>query len=336
MSLRRVISHDCSLMSGTLMRWLETIQLGPTMGPTALPTLAEGPNAAASEGLAKDTERRAKGEKAKRAAVEDVLKICEKIREVFVSKNARSWSDLPGHNLLVNSGEVHLAGFPLGLPTEQFPSKMKPKPTFSVMRASSGYRRATEEQQDGLLELFEVVWRGDVQAIKTQTLGRWGPDKKKDPLPVAVATQGMGITLIMVALKQKRIDLVKLILQIAKAQFRPKDAKVNFYVERNEYSEDEDEDGDYYIASETIDDTFELGDVAQIPDEARSDVSPLDLLRRSITMRTKLIDEKSLGKLQKHNLANQPAALTLTIIEDDFDTFVKLLNLADEFDESMH
>ena len=114
-----------------------------------------------------------------------------------------------------------------------------------------------------------MVWTGDVQGIKQRTLSRWGPQNCYKPLKVSVYESLFGTTLVMIALRHKRFDLAKLLLQIAQAQYRPKDDKVNYYVDRNnsECGSDSGADGlDYFVVQETFDNTFELGDVTRDSD----------------------------------------------------------------------
>jgi hypothetical protein len=126
-----------------------------------------------------------------------------------------------------------------------------------------------------------------------------------------------------------------MLLQIAQAQYRPKDDKVNYYVDRagSDYGSDSDTDGsDYFVAQEVFDNTFELEDVTHIPDEARSDVTALKLLRHP-TKLGHLVDPKVSEKLSSSNLSSiTGTALTLALIEDDLDSFIKILDLANDFD----
>jgi len=134
-----------------------------------------------------------------------------------------------------------------------------------------------------------------------------------------------------------------MLLQIARAQFRPKDENVNYYVartydsdyEREEEEIEDPEDTDYYIATERVDNSYELGDVTHIPDEAHSDISPVALLKQSIKFERLLALEDRAREGQSDPLPTEGPALTLTVILDDFDTFVKILDLVHEFDPGM-
>lgn len=184
-----------------------------------------------------------------------------------------------------------------------------------------------------------MVWNGDVQGIKLRTLAKWGPDNRNAPLKVSVFDWFFHNTLVLIALRRKRFDLAKMLLQIAQAQYRPKDNKVNYYVDRSDsdYNTDSDDSdrSDYFVAEETFDNTFELGDVTHIPDEARSDVTALKLLRQPTNLKP-YVDRKIIEKLSGSNISTlNGTALTLALIEDDLDSFIKILDLADEVDPGL-
>lgn len=268
---------------------------------------------------------------AKKAAIEKDLQFLREIREFFISKNAKSWNDLPGHEDIRNAQPVRLPCFP-----DDTISTPKPSLAKEIDFRFSTYRIVPSGQKAAYLELFEMVWSGDIQGIKSRTLSRWGPERRNEPLKISVYDSLYGNTPVMIALRQKRFDLARMLLQIAKAQYRPKDHKVNYYVDRDDYSdvcsEHSSPASEYYIASETFDDTYELGDVTHIPDEARSDITALQLLRHSTDHLSSVCECKLPKHLTDHNLANSGTALTLAIIRNDFDSFVKILELAGELD----
>jgi len=267
---------------------------------------------------------------AKKAAIEKDLQFLSDIREFFISKHAKTWNDLPGHEDIRNAKPVRLPRFP--------DDTISPRPSLAqeIDFCFSTYRTVPAEQKAAYLELFEMVWSGDIQGIKSRTLARWGPERRNEPLKISVYDSLYGNTPVMIALHQKRFDLARMLLQIAKAQYRPKEHKVNYYVDRDDYSdvcsEHSSPASEYYIASETVDDTYELGDVTHIPDEARSDITALQLLRHSTDRLFSACEYKLPNHLANHNLANSGTALTLTIIQNDFDSFVKILELAGELD----
>jgi hypothetical protein len=183
-------------------------------------------------------------------------------------------------------------------------------------------------------DLYELVWSGDVAEVKNRTLHRWGPDNINEPLKVSAYDSQFDNTLINVALYQKRFDLARMVLQIAKAQYRAPE-NVKYFVARDHDSDDSNQESDgseFFIDSQQVD-IYELGDVTHIPDQARSEISPLKLLRHQVKI-ADLIDNNMREKLKKLNVESG-TALTIALIEDDFELFVKLLDLANEFDPGM-
>lgn len=252
-------------------------------------------------------------------------------RDLFVSKDAKSWNELPGQSMLQTKEKSHLDGFATLTSAASFN-----KDLVGFRLGGGYYSQIPQSQREAYLSLFESVWSGNISDIKACTLTRWGPNKDKEPLKVSISESLYGNTLVAIALQHKRFDLAKMLLQIAQAQYRPKDEKVNYYIDRDSSDNDSEHGGsdgsDYYVGTETIDDTYELGDVTHVPDEARTTVTPLEILRWPATM-LHLIDEKTKDKLCNNKVTNfTGTALTRALIQDDFDAFVKILDLADEFD----
>jgi len=133
-------------------------------------------------------EKRAAAMAAKKAAVEGSLSWYREVRDYFSSKNAKSWKDLPGHNILVNTEPVHLPGFPEEASLSGTPSAAA---QFKLSFQKLPYGQISEEQDDAYFALFKMVLRGDVQGIKSHTLKPWGNVKLKAPLRVSVAEKNL-------------------------------------------------------------------------------------------------------------------------------------------------
>lgn len=290
----------------------------------------KGNSTAGSKSPAEQKRHAEEAKVAKKAALEKQLSEFQELQAIFVAKNAKTWNELPGYDLLRMKEASHLKGIKTLAEDE--------KPAFSEQMIEFKYTHwsnVPQTKHEGYLELFEAVWAGDVQGIKQHTLTKWGPENKNEPLKVAVHESLFGNTLVMIALRRKQYDLARILLQIAQAQYRPKDEKTNYYVDRdNSDSDSESEAGnsDYYVAEETVDNTFELGDVTHIPDEARSDVTALKILRRPAKLGP-YTDAKLIEKLKESNLdVSSGTALTAAVLDDDYEAFVKILDLANEVD----
>jgi len=270
---------------------------------------------------------------AKKAAIEAELAKFKALKSIFANEGAKGWNDIPEHALLQRS--CRPPSFPIAAAVSKFDK--------SHIQFKVSYRTKIQHSQyDSYLELYEMVWSNDLKGIKERTLTRWGPNQDKEPLKVSVSETVCGYNLVHIAIFRKRFDLARMLLQIAQAQYRPKDENVNYYVDRAydsdyEHEEDEVEDSeatDYYIASERLDNSYELGDVTHIPDQAHSDVSPITLLKQSVKFES-LLPPKDPSDGQSDRLPTEGSALTLAVILEDFDSFVKILDLADEFDLGM-
>jgi hypothetical protein len=289
-----------------------------------------GGSSSGSKTPAEQKRRAEEAKKAKKAVLEKQLSEYQELYSLLVTENAKTWNELPGYELIRTKEASHLNGIKALLKDEK-PSFTKKMITFKYAQWSD----VPQSKHTGYLELFEAVWAGDVQGIKARTLTKWGPENKNEPLKVAVHESLFGHTLVMIALRRKRYDIARMLLQIAQAQYRPKDEKVNYYVDRDGSDCDSDSEAggsDYYVAEETVDNTFELGDVTHIPDEARSDVTALKILRRPARLQP-YIDTKLIEVLKHSNLdVSNGTALTVAVLENDFESFVKILDLANEVD----
>jgi hypothetical protein len=269
-------------------------------------------------------------EDVKKHVITEELTDYQKVRNMFEIKDAKTWNEIPGQEMLRTKQKSHLHDFASLTSTTTFSKALV------NFRLSGSYYELPSSQQEAYFSLFERVWSGNVYDIKAVTLARWGLNKDNEPLKVSIYESLYGNTLVAIALQQKRFDLARMLLQIAQVQYRPKEQKVNYFIDRDDSSDNDSErssDGsDYYIASETIDNDYELGDVTHIPDEARTNITPLQILRRQVTF-SHLLDKKTRDKLSSSNVnAFTGTALTMALMQDDFDAFVKILDLADEFD----
>jgi len=317
------------LIKGSFLKWISHQWKSQT---ASLPYLDD--NVDGSPNLLTDstrTQEELQLMEAKKAAIEVELAKYKELQSIFANKGAGSWNDIPENTLLQRSGRPR--SFPVAAATSKFDK--------SDIKFKVSYRTTIQNSQyDSYLELYEMVWSNDVKGIKERTLTRWGPNQDKEPLKVSVSETVCGYNLVHIALFRKSFDLARMLLQIARAQFRPKDENVNYYVartydsdyEREEEEIEDPEDTDYYIATERVDNSYELGDVTHIPDEAHSDIFPVALLKQSIKFERLLALEDRAREGQSDPLPTEGPALTLTVILDDFDTFVKILDLVHEFD----
>lgn len=113
----------------------------------------------------------------------------------------------------------------------------------------------------------------------------WGPNNEEPPLQIAV-TDGMNFSPFSLAVLRGHLDVAKAVLEMARAQYKPKEAKgtEKFHMrtsddEENDCSSDDDE-GDYdgvRIRSEVVHDEFTIDNIGDATTKVESHVTPLDL-----------------------------------------------------------
>jgi len=130
---------------------------------------------------------------------------------------------------------------------------------------------------------FEAVWNGDEATVKQLTMSPQGADS---PLQIAVQ-DSKGFSPFAIAVGRRHHKLAKVIVDIANAQYRPADKGTEKVEPRRRYmithdieSDDEErEDGDEFsIASELVDETFTIDNIAALTESVGSEVSVSEML----------------------------------------------------------
>ncbi|KAK1754894.1 Ankycorbin [Echria macrotheca] len=146
----------------------------------------------------------------------------------------------------------------------------------------------TKARHAAYLELFEAAWSGDLEKIKTLTLTSWDEEKSEAPLKIAVKDT-YGNNPFSLAFFRGHFDVAKSILEIAQAQYSPKEKpKTRFTMdggdESEEYSDDEDADSSHSneseprIYSQIVGGEFTIENVGQVSMKVNSRTKPMDLL----------------------------------------------------------
>lgn len=193
---------------------------------------------------------------------------------------------------------------------------------------------------------FNSAWNGDLLAIKRLTLTFWGELRDQFPLKIAV-TDANGLSPFQIAILRGHIDCAKGILEIAQAQFKPKDKDGNerYTMEEDsdyessqasEASEDED---NIKVFREIVDDQFTIENIGEVATQVRSTTTPLAFLDWSCSIpqvKTNGSDPTVIG-LDSHPLAGewenaQAGDLFQYAIEkDDLDLLKVLLRWGTEY-----
>jgi len=282
----------------------------------------------------------------KRDLIREDLSFYRQLAELFVAYGAKSATQNPDFQKYgISVGRGGLEGY--FDPTRDSTSANSISFTF-LDEPVRWYRDKTEwskSQKDIYHGLFEFVWKADIAELKACTLSHWGETEQNDPLKVAVQIKEFDINPVTLALHRGRFDVARLLLQIANAQYRPDKGPDNYYIGKM-WDSDEELDSEIAYASDREDtlrdniisqrmDTFELGDVSQLPREVHTKVSPLKILgspcNLSLFVNSAILEScaKACGLKDKARFNGNWVVKCL--LENDFETFLKLWDLADEF-----
>lgn len=155
----------------------------------------------------------------------------------------------------------------------------------------------SDYRQQGYERLFEAAWNGDLVAVKRMTLARWGPSEDRMPLQIAT-TDANSISPFAIAVFRGHLDLAKIILEIALAQYEPEEKpNVSYRVSlfESHASEDTDDSGNedemessntykVRVRSELVDDQFTVDLVSKLGQQVKSRVKPTDLLYATLPL----------------------------------------------------
>ncbi|KAL1880820.1 hypothetical protein VTK73DRAFT_4990 [Phialemonium thermophilum] len=172
--------------------------------------------------------------------------------------------------------------------------ELKRSKTYRFDFAFGSVTDITEARNAAYVELFEAAWNGDLEKIKTLTLTSWDTEENEAPLKIAVTDNMMNNPFSIAALRGHR-HVAKAILEIAQAQYSPKEKNKARYRMHEERSDDSDYYSDYSdedsgdgglegddarpkIYREIIDERFTIEDVGQVSMLVNSQTKPQELL----------------------------------------------------------
>ncbi|KAK2836870.1 hypothetical protein FQN49_006637, partial [Arthroderma sp. PD_2] len=213
------------------------------------------------------------GLEAKKRAIGSLLEDYQALESEIIAKGGKTFKELfPDIKLHGNNTKSRSSR------TSSRDHKLKIEFKFDVPDLTGGKR-------DGYIKLFEAAWSGDLDTIKSLTLEMWGPGKKISPLPIAV-TDAMNFSPFSLAVFRGHLDVAKGILQIVRAQYKPKDAaKRAFRLESDADSDNDDSETSLQkdeprITGDVVRDEFTIDNIGEEVTRAESDVSPLYILRK--------------------------------------------------------
>jgi ankyrin repeat protein len=214
-----------------------------------------------------------KGAAEKGAAVQALIEEYETLRQLLLSKGAQTFYEIyPDLKKAddANQGNAHNYYYGhQGIKKEPYSTQQN----FHVPDLTPAYK-------DGYFKLFEAAWNGDVKTVKELTLGEWGNQRQA----LKVAVQDLcGFSPLSISILRGHADLAKTILEIATAQYQPKDRAERFrYSIQPADSDDDDlaesDNENVHVNSELVDDEFTIDDIGALADKVKSRISPMALL----------------------------------------------------------
>lgn len=230
-------------------------------------------SAVESHSRAVENAEKRKGLKEKREAVEQLLKEFEEVEKELVAKGAKTFAEL----------YPDLAAKKDKQSRSRSPEVPKDKP----WKVNFNFRipDLTDRKREGYVALFDAAWKGDLLAIKRLTLTLWGELRDQFPLAVAIYDSD-GYSPFHIAVLRGHIDCAKGILEITKAQYKPKDKGPE---ERYTMAQEEDDDSsqaseasededDIKVFREIVDDQFTIDNIGEVKTQVRGKTTPLQLM----------------------------------------------------------
>ncbi|KAI0478003.1 ankyrin repeat protein [Xylaria cf. heliscus] len=221
--------------------------------------------------MAKEEEERnasLKGLTEKKEAIQDIILQLEKVESALLEKGAKTFEELyPDIECMPQSQDNN--------------NEKQPETDYSMTFTFNGVKDLTSSRNDAYLQLFEAAWTGDLEQIKSLTLGPWGPDEKEPPLKIAVSDSA-GNNPFSLAFLRGHFDIAKAILEIAQAQWSPtEEENARFKMTKPEVDEESYEESDANgsdnepeIYKEIIDDRFTIDNIGQASMQVQSNVLP--------------------------------------------------------------
>ncbi|KAJ5383611.1 hypothetical protein N7517_001522 [Penicillium concentricum] len=204
----------------------------------------------------------------KKVFIADLIRDYEKLETLLLEKDAKTWDELhPPQNVPVT--------FPHQVSTEWT------KPTTEPWKVNFKFNvpAITDNARDGYLQLFEAAWNGDIDTIKSLTMGMWGPLNDQAPLEIAV-TDKQNLSALSISIMRGHFAVARAILQILHVQYKVKEPqgqkRFEIDVECSDDSDDSDgENEGLNIVSEIVDDTFTYENIGEVTSDVKSNTSPL-------------------------------------------------------------
>jgi len=171
-------------------------------------------------------------------------------------------------------------------------------PTFAVpFNVSIPCEKDTLERYS---KLFNAVWKGDQETVKTLTTGPSG----EPPMPaLQISVSSRGWTTLWIAIYRRDYAMARLILEIVKSQYEePGKKQAGKVVMINIPGDSDDDDCSEHYFQDAGDEDFTIDDAGAVSDFVKCSVSPYDFIRQGPPQLDELLGEEEEALLRKQNL----------------------------------
>ncbi|CAG7956753.1 unnamed protein product [Penicillium nalgiovense] len=256
----------------------------------------------------------------KKAFIAELVRDYEKLEFIMLQKDAKTWDELhPPQNVPVPFPAHVSTNKPTQLP------RMPWKVSFSF-----DVPAITDLARDGYLQLFEAAWNGDIDTIKTLTLGMWGSLNDQAPLEIAV-TDKQGLSALSISIMRGHFAVAKAIIKILHVQYKVKEprGRKRFEIDVDGCSDDSDdsdeENDELKIVSDIVDDTFTHENIGEVSSQVESNTSPLAAFERRFNAYLFLEEYEQEGWDKKNNLCNVDGLLKYAVYTNNISLLEFLL-----------
>lgn len=210
----------------------------------------------------------------KTAAIYDKLDQFRKLETLLEKRSAKTFKEL--HPDVEEREDVQQRGYNRYRPS--------PKEPFAVKFDFKTSLITSDEIRERYVRMFNSVWQGEIKIIKELTMLPWTNAKGEQcpPLRIHVFDNNHASPL-SIAMLNGRVDVAKLIMRIAEAQYAPPEPQSarQYRIEDDSASDNDDndngndsEDAEIRITSEVIDDQPTIEDIGMVSLFVKTGVKP--------------------------------------------------------------
>ncbi|KAK7757760.1 hypothetical protein SLS62_000138 [Diatrype stigma] len=264
-----------------------------------------------------------KGLVKKKEAIRDTIAQLEEVEKALVARGAKTFRELyPFDDSKLGAVE----------------DRVKPVSPYHFNFDFRGSTDVTDKRKTTYLDLFEAAWTGDLDKITSLTLYPFA--KNEPPLMIAVSDT-LGNNPFSLSVLRGHFSVAKAVLEIAQAQWAPKEEeKARYSMTKNGDTDGDEMDGCYdsegeggsgddddehpEVHKEVIKDQLTIDNVGQVSTQVKSDVLPTTLIHWPVPTFALQPDGKT-SKMKKQDGGNN--LLAYAIAENDMEKFKFLLEV---------